>query len=102
MEFGLDLDQLRRAVSPRTLLIILNSPNNPTGGVLGRVDLEAVAELAQQCGAWILSDEIYSEFLFDGRHASITQVPGMKERTIVLDGFSKTYAMTGWRLGYGA
>jgi aspartate aminotransferase len=101
-EFRLDVDQLRRAVTPRTRLIIINSPNNPTGGVLSREDLEAIAEIAEECDAWVLSDEIYSEFLFEGRHASITQVPGLKERTIVLDGFSKTFAMTGWRLGYGA
>lgn len=101
-EFRLDLDQLRRSVNPRTKLIILNSPNNPTGGVLSRADLEAVAEIAQENDAWILSDEIYSEFLFEGQHTSITQVPGLKERTIVLDGFSKTFAMTGWRMGYGA
>ncbi|HTE18110.1 MAG TPA: pyridoxal phosphate-dependent aminotransferase, partial [Armatimonadota bacterium] len=101
-EFRLDVEQLRRAVSPRTRMIILNSPNNPTGGVLSREDLEAVAEAAQECDAWVLADEIYSEFLFEGRHASITQIPGMKERTILLDGFSKTFAMTGWRLGYGA
>jgi aspartate aminotransferase len=101
-DFRLDVEQLRGAVSPRTRLIILNSPNNPTGGVLSRQDLEAVAQIAQGCDAWVLADEIYSEFLFEGRHESITQVPGMKERTILLDGFSKTYAMTGWRLGYGA
>ena len=101
-DFRLDLDQLRRSVNPRTKLIILNSPNNPTGGVLSRADLEAVAEIAQENDAWILSDEIYSEFLFEGQHASITQIPGLKERTIVLDGFSKTFAMTGWRMGYGA
>ncbi len=100
--FGLDLDQLRRAASPRTRMIILNSPNNPTGGVLSRSDLEAIAEIAQEHDAWVLADEIYSEFLFEGGHQSITQIPGLKERTILLDGFSKTYAMTGWRMGYGA
>jgi len=101
-QFGIDLEQLRRAASPRTRMIILNSPNNPTGGVLSRADLEAVAEIAQERDAWVLADEIYSEFLFEGKHASITQIPGLKERTILLDGFSKTFAMTGWRLGYGA
>jgi len=100
--FSLDVEQLRRSVSKNTRLIIVNSPNNPTGGVMSREDLEAVAQIAQECDAWVLADEIYSEFLFDGQHTSITQVPGMKERTILLDGFSKTYAMTGWRLGYGA
>lgn len=101
-EFRLDVDRLRKAASSRTRMIILNSPNNPTGGVLGREDMEAVALIAQECDAWVLADEIYSEFLFEGKHISITQIPGMKERTILLDGFSKTYAMTGWRLGYGA
>jgi len=100
--FRLDVEQLRRSVSARTKLIILNSPNNPTGGVLSREDLLAVAGIAESCGAWVLADEIYSEFLFEGAHASITQFPGLKERTILLDGFSKTFAMTGWRLGYGA
>jgi aspartate/methionine/tyrosine aminotransferase len=96
------VERLRRAASDRTRLIILNSPNNPTGGVLERRDMEAVAQIARECDAWVLADEIYSEFLFEGEHVSITQIPGMKERTILLDGFSKTYAMTGWRLGYGA
>jgi aspartate/methionine/tyrosine aminotransferase len=100
--FGLDVDQLRAAASARTRLIILNSPNNPTGGVLSRSDLEAIAEIAIERDAWVLADEIYSEFLFEGQHQSITQIPGLRERTILLDGFSKTYAMTGWRLGYGA
>jgi aspartate aminotransferase len=101
-KFRLDVEQLRRAATDRTRLIILNSPNNPTGGVLTRADMEAVAEVARERDAWVLADEIYSEFLFEGEHVSITQIPGMKERTILLDGFSKTYAMTGWRLGYGA
>lgn len=101
-DFRIDLDQLRKAVTKNTRLIILNSPNNPTGGVLSREDMEAIAELAIEADAWILADEIYSEFLFEGEHISITQIPGLKERTILLDGFSKTYAMTGWRLGYGA
>ncbi len=101
-EFRVDLDQLRSVVSDRTRLIILNSPNNPTGGVLSREDLAAIGELAVERDAWILSDEIYSEFLYEGEHASVTQLPGLKERTILLDGFSKTFAMTGWRMGYGA
>lgn len=101
-EFRVDVEQFRKSVSDRTRLIILNSPNNPTGGVLSREDLAAIAEIAVERDAWILSDEIYSEFLFEGEHASITQVPGLKDRTIILDGFSKTFAMTGWRMGYGA
>lgn len=100
--FRLDVEELARLASANTRLIILNSPNNPTGGVLSREDMEAVAAIARKHDAWVLADEIYSEYLFDGEHVSITQVPGMKERTIVLDGHSKTYAMTGWRLGYGA
>ncbi len=101
-DFRLDIDQLRRAVTPKTRMIIMNSPNNPTGGVLDMKDMEAIAELAIANDAWVLADEIYSEFLFEGKHLSITAIPGLKERTILLDGFSKTYAMTGWRLGYGA
>src|SRR5437763_579563 len=75
---------------------------SPSAGVLEPADLEAVAEVARERDCWVLADEIYSEYLYGGRHASITALPGMKERTILLDGFSKTYAMTGWRLGYGA
>lgn len=101
-DFSLDVDQLRRSVNQRTRMIIINSPNNPTGGVLTPEDLQVIAELATSVDAWVLADEIYSEFLFEGSHASITQIPGMKNRTILLDGFSKTYAMTGWRMGYGA
>lgn len=101
-KFSVDVEQLRKAVTPRTRMIILNSPNNPTGGVMTRADLEAVAQMAEEVDAWVLADEIYSEFLFEGSHTSITQIPGLKERTILLDGFSKTYAMTGWRMGYGA
>ncbi len=99
--FGFDLDLLRAAVNERTRLIILNSPQNPTGGVLDRASLEAIAELAQRFDCWVLSDEIYSRLLYEGEHVSIASLPGMRERTIILDGFSKTYAMTGWRLGYG-
>ena len=100
--FSIDRDDLARLVNARTRLIILNSPGNPTGGVIPQADLEFVAELAQRHDCWVLSDEIYSRITFDG-HAvpTIAALPGMSERTIVLDGFSKTYAMTGWRLGYG-
>jgi aspartate aminotransferase len=98
--FRFDPEAFRRFASPRTRLIILNSPNNPTGGVLRREDLQAVAEVARERDCWLLADEIYSRFLYEGEHASIATLPGMKERTILLDGFSKTYAMTGWRLGY--
>ncbi|MEW6046497.1 MAG: pyridoxal phosphate-dependent aminotransferase [Bacillota bacterium] len=99
--FAFDPDELAARITPRTRLIILNSPHNPTGGVLGRDVLEAVARLAVEHDLWVLSDEIYSRILFDREFVSIASLPGMKERVIVLDGFSKTYAMTGWRLGYG-
>ncbi len=100
-EFGLDVDELAGLITPRTRLLILNSPANPTGGVLERADLEAIARLAVEHDLIVLADEIYSEILYEGEHVSIATMPGMPERTIVLDGFSKTYAMTGWRLGYG-
>jgi aspartate/methionine/tyrosine aminotransferase len=99
--FRFDPDELRRRVTPRTRLIILNSPHNPTGGVLTLDDLQAVADLAREHDLWVLSDEIYSRLIYEGEHHSVLTLPGMAERTILLDGFSKTYAMTGWRLGYG-
>src|SRR5438477_374936 len=98
---ALDLDAFERRVSPRTRLIIVNSPENPTGGVLDRGQLELIADVARRRGIPILSDEIYRQFLYEGEFVSITAFPGMRERTILLDGFSKSYAMTGWRLGYG-
>jgi len=82
-------------------LIIINSPNNPCGSVIPEKDLEAIAELANEVDAVVLSDEIYKDFYFEGEHVSITKFPGMRERTVVLDGLSKSYAMTGWRIGYG-
>jgi aspartate/methionine/tyrosine aminotransferase len=100
-EFSFDLEQLKASVTPKTRLIILNSPQNPTGGVLTRQDLEAVAELAIKRDLWVYSDEVYSRIIYDGEFHSIASLPGMKERTILVDGFSKTYAMTGWRMGYG-
>src|SRR5215468_8686762 len=100
-DFRIDLDELASLVTPRTRLLVINSPANPTGGVLTRADLEAIAELAVRHDLWVLADEIYSRILYDGaEHVSIASLPGMQERTIVLDGFSKTYAMTGWRMGY--
>lgn len=100
-DFEFDIDELRSLVTDRTRLIILNSPANPTGGVLPREDLEAIADLARERDLVVLADEIYMRILYDGaEHHSIAAFPGMAERTIVLDGFSKTYAMTGWRLGY--
>ena len=100
--FSLDVNELAALISNRTKLIIINSPQNPTGGVLSRRDIEQVAKVIGDRNIMVLSDEIYSRLLFDGgEHFSIMSVPGMRERTILLDGFSKTYAMTGWRMGYG-
>jgi aspartate aminotransferase len=98
--FRLDPDELASLVTPRTKLIVINSPANPTGGVLTRGDLERIAQIAIEHDLVVLSDEIYSRILYAGEHVSIASLPGMAERTIVLDGFSKTWAMTGWRLGY--
>lgn len=99
--FSLDVDELRDLVTDRTRLIILNSPQNPTGGILPQEDLRAIAEIAVQRGIPVLSDEIYSRMVYDGEFRSITTYDGMQDLAIILDGFSKTYAMTGWRLGYG-
>jgi Aspartate/tyrosine/aromatic aminotransferase len=100
-DFRLDVDELASLITPRTKLLVLNSPANPTGGVLTRGDIDRIAELALKHDLVVLSDEIYSRILYDGaEHVSIASLDGMAERTIVLDGFSKTYAMTGWRLGY--
>lgn len=99
--FSFDVQELQDLVTDRTRLIILNSPQNPTGGVLSWEDLAAVAEIARERDIWVLSDEIYGRILYEGQCHSIASFPGMAERTIILDGFSKTYAMTGWRLGYG-
>ena len=98
--FRLDPDELASLVTPRTKLVILNSPANPTGGVSTRDDLERIARVAVDHDLTVLADEIYGRTLYEGEHVSIASLPGMVERTIVLDGFSKTYAMTGWRLGY--
>jgi aspartate/methionine/tyrosine aminotransferase len=99
-DFRLDVDELRSLVTDRTRLIIFNSPANPTGGVLNRADLEAIAAIAIERDIIVLADEIYGRILYEGEHHSIAALPGMAERTIILDGFSKTFAMTGWRLGY--
>jgi len=100
--FALDLEALHNRLSTRTRMIILNSPANPTGGVLPAQDLEKIAALARERDCWVLSDEIYSRLVFaDTPPPSIAGRPGMAERTILVDGFSKTYAMTGWRLGFG-
>jgi len=100
-DFSLDVEELAALITDRTKLIILNSPHNPTGGVMERREVEQLAEVIGDRNILVLSDEIYSRLLFEGEHFSIMTVPGMQERTILLDGFSKTYAMTGWRMGYG-
>jgi len=100
--FSFDLDTFDRLVTKRTKLIILNTPSNPTGGVIPRADLEHIAQKAQEFNCWIMSDEIYARLVYDGLKVdSIASLPNMKERTIIVGGFSKTYSMTGWRLGYG-
>lgn len=100
-DFRINLEELKSKASPRTRLIILNSPHNPTGGVLTLDDLKAIADAAVENDAVVLADEIYSEIVYEGEHHTIMSLPGMMERTILLDGFSKTFAMTGWRMGYG-
>ena len=100
-EFDLDLKELERKITGRTKLLVLNSPHNPTGAVLKPETVEGIAALARKHSFNILADEIYARIQYEGRHVSIASLPGMAERTIVLDGFSKTYAMTGWRLGFG-
>jgi aspartate/methionine/tyrosine aminotransferase len=99
--FALDLEALERLVTPRTRLLIFNSPANPTGGVIPPAAIGRLAEFAERHDLWVMADEIYSQILYEGTHASIAALPGLKRRTILIDGFSKTYAMTGWRLGYG-
>jgi aspartate/methionine/tyrosine aminotransferase len=101
MDFRLDVNEFAKLITDRTKLIILNSPQNPTGGVLSRRDVEEIAAAIGNRELFVLSDEIYSRLLFEGEHYSIASLPGFKDRTIILDGFSKTWAMTGWRMGYG-
>ena len=100
-EFRVDIDELRSKITSRTRMIIINSPHNPCGSMLAKDDLRAIAEVAVENDIMVLSDEIYIRLVHDGEFQSITQFPGMLDRTILLDSFSKTYAMTGWRLGYG-
>ena len=101
-EFSFDIDEFLSLITDKTKMIILNTPQNPTGGILTEDDLKAVAKAAQEKNIYILSDEVYLNTIYEGVHHSIASLPGMQELTIILDGFSKTYAMTGWRLGYGA
>jgi len=100
-DFGFDVKELASRINDRTRLIILNSPHNPTGGVLSKQGIHDIADTIGDRNVMVLSDEIYSRLIFEGEHFSIMSIPGFKERTILLDGFSKTYAMTGWRMGYG-
>jgi len=100
-DFSLDVNQLKSLITDRTKLIIVNSPHNPTGGVMTPGDIKDIAAAIGDRDIMVMSDEIYGRLLFEGQQYSIASVPGMKERTIILDGFSKTYAMTGWRMGYG-
>ncbi len=101
-DFRLDPEYVKENITEKTKMIILNSPENPTGGVLTKEDLKTIADcISNRDDVIVLSDEIYSRILYEGEHESIASLPGMKEKTIILDGFSKTYAMTGWRLGYG-
>src|SRR5215475_7036295 len=101
LDFRLDIGELAGLITDRTKLLIVNSPQNPTGGVLEKKDIDAIASAIGDRDIMVLSDEIYSRLIFEGEHHSIMSIDGMKERTILLDGFSKTYAMTGWRMGYG-
>jgi len=99
--FSFDMDLFERSLTDRTKLVILNSPANPTGGIMPREDLARMADLLRDRNVMVLSDEIYSRICYTGEPVSIASFPGMQEKTVILDGFSKTYSMTGWRLGYG-
>ena len=100
-DFGLDVERLRVAITPRTRAIIINSPSNPSGKVFSRAELEAIAEVAIEFDLFVFTDEMYEYFIYDGaKHMSIATLPGMAERTITISGFSKTFSVTGWRLGY--
>ena len=100
--FAMRASAIKTALSPRTKVILLGNPNNPTGSVISRSELEQISELAVRHDLVVLSDEVYSRLVYDGEHVSIASLPGMRERTILVDGFSKAYAMTGWRIGYVA
>jgi aspartate aminotransferase len=101
LDFRLDMNELKKTITPRTKLIILNSPHNPTGGVLSLEDLEGIAAIVRGHDLIVLSDEIYSRIIYQGGSFSLASLPGMKEQVVIMDGLSKTYAMTGWRMGYG-
>jgi aspartate/methionine/tyrosine aminotransferase len=102
LDFSFDLDELAALVGPKTKLVILNSPHNPTGAVLPADAVAATAEIVQRSAAWVLSDEVYSQLIYDREHHSIASIDGMGDRTVLLDGFSKSFAMTGWRCGFAA
>jgi len=100
--FAFNIEDFKKLLTPKTKMVIINTPQNPTGGILTESEIRQIADiLKDREDIWILSDEIYSRLIFQGEHFSITQIPGFRDRTIILDGFSKTYAMTGWRAGYG-
>lgn len=99
--FNFDLAELKRLANSKTKLIILNSPQNPTGGILTHESLQAIVDIAKQYDAWIFADEVYSQLVFEGQFESILSIPGARERTIVLDAYTKTFSMSGWRCGYG-
>jgi aspartate aminotransferase len=101
-DFAFDPDELARLLGRKTKLVILNSPHNPTGGVLGAEETAAAAQAVAETDAWVLSDEVYSQMVYDGEFASIAREPGLLERTVLLDGLSKTFSMTGWRCGFAA
>src|SRR6266699_5889306 len=101
-DFGVRAEEIAAAITPRTKMILLGNPNNPTGAVVPRAELEGIARLAQEHDLIVAADEVYSRLVYDTEHASIAAMPGMRERTVLLDGFSKAYAMTGWRVGYVA
>ena len=99
--FSIDVEKFEELITDKTKLIILNTPSNPTGGVVSKEDIMAIANMIKSKGIYVLSDEIYDRIIFEGENFSIASIPEMKDKTIILDGFSKTYSMTGWRLGYG-
>ncbi len=100
-DFSVDVDELAALITPKTTFMILNSPGNPTGGLITHDQMARIAELVAEHNLTVLADEIYSRIIYDSEHVSLLSFPGMRERVILLDGFSKTYAMTGWRMGYG-
>ncbi|HIZ79997.1 MAG TPA: aminotransferase class I/II-fold pyridoxal phosphate-dependent enzyme [Candidatus Lachnoclostridium stercorigallinarum] len=101
-EFRLTPEKLLEKITPKTKILIMPFPNNPTGAIMEREDLEKIAEIVEEKDLFVISDEIYSELTYKGQHVTIASLPGMKERTVLINGFSKSYAMTGWRLGYAA